>query len=186
MMSMLSWVISRPIFRWSLRSAEKDFMVYWRICRSFFGRKSCGSFREEGEGGFFMNSFVLSMAGLKISKDWSSIDLKTSDEMFEMAEKNNLSVVVPDDWTLQIDIDSEEDFQEYQKRANLISRAIPLTEKIEPSFSGLPNRHVTLTSPFRMDVWKRIALQAALGSHSTRELFNAFRVLNEDRGPIVF
>jgi hypothetical protein len=37
------------------------------------------------------------------------------------------------------------------------------------------------------DVWKRIALQVLLGSHTTRELLNAGRVLSGCRdNPIVF
>lgn len=119
-------------------------------------------------------------------KDWNSLELRSSEQMFEIAAKNNLDVIIADDWTLQIDIDSEEDFKEYNNRRDLVLRAIPLKEKITVSFSGLPHRHITLTSLFRMDIWKRIALQAVLGSHPSRELFNTFRVLIEDHVPIVF
>lgn len=99
-----------------------------------------------------------------------------------------LIAVHPMEWELQIDLDTEEDFERFVKRYIMLEKYISCYYEEKPSKSGLPHRHITVTMN---DVtceshWKRIALQAALGSDGNREMFNCIRTLNGDSAPSVF
>lgn len=95
------------------------------------------------------------------------------------AAEEGLKVVYPTDNELQIDIDSEEQYAVFQRRMEVLERNIPGEYGVEehPSKSGLPKRHVTITVPFVVDTWTRIALQASLGSDPVRELLSCCRTL---------
>jgi hypothetical protein len=98
-------------------------------------------------------------------------------------------VVMADDFTLQIDIDSEEDMEKWKKGSEILLRAINGSSSevtITESKSGLPHRHITIHLIKPMGVWQRIALQLCLGSHITRETLNSYRVLVGNECPIVF
>jgi hypothetical protein len=96
-------------------------------------------------------------------------------------------VVKADEFTLQIDIDSEEDFERWKQGSEIILNSLDYRDiHIRPSSSGLPHRHITISLYESADVWKRIALQMCLGSHITREALNSYRVLLNSECPIVF
>jgi hypothetical protein len=96
-------------------------------------------------------------------------------------------VVEADAFTLQIDIDSDEDFERWKKGGEVLLNALNYRDiHILPSSSGLPHRHITISLYESADIWKRIALQMCLGSHITREILNSRRVLLNEECPIVF
>jgi hypothetical protein len=96
-------------------------------------------------------------------------------------------VVEADAFTLQIDIDSDEDFERWKKGGEVLLNALNYRDiHILPSSSGLPHRHITISLYESADIWKRIALQMCLGSHITREALNSYRVLLHSECPIVF
>lgn len=96
-------------------------------------------------------------------------------------------VVEADAFTLQIDIDSDEDFERWKKGGEILLNDIGYKNiVILPSSGGLPHRHITISLNDPADIWKRIALQACLGSHITREILNSRRVLLSEECPIVF
>ena len=93
----------------------------------------------------------------------------------EVAELRCLDVVYPKDNQLQLDLDTEEQWIEFNRR-------LPFFEVnpeviVKPSASGLPHRHVTLTFPgHSFSPWERIAMQAALNSDPIREFLSARRL----------
>lgn len=96
-------------------------------------------------------------------------------------------VVEADDRTLQIDIDSCEDFERWKQGSAILLDVIDHNGiEISPSGSGLPHRHITITLNESTNIWKRIALQLCLGSHITRETLNCYRVFAKEECPIVF
>ena len=97
-------------------------------------------------------------------------------------------VVIPSAYELQLDIDSEEQYAVFLRSAEVVLRNWADSVEIEehPSSSGLPRRHITLTLPFEVGPWQRIALQAALGSDPVRELLSATRLLRGDDYPTLF
>lgn len=104
-------------------------------------------------------------------------------------QQGGLRVVLPEANQLQIDIDSEEHLLSFMSALGVILRNWD-TEGIDveahPSKSGLPRLHITLTLPFEVSPWQRIALQAALGSDPTRELLSATRLMRGDSHPTLF
>lgn len=93
-----------------------------------------------------------------------------------VAKERGLQVVFPRKNQLQIDVDSEEAFVEFERR--LACFAFPQLTRVDvvPSASGLPHRHITLSFATRkFSEWERIALQACLGSDPIREFMNAMR-----------
>lgn len=99
-------------------------------------------------------------------------------------------VVTPSDRELQIDIDSEEHYAVFLRSAEVVllnwGEACDIEIEEHPSSSGLPRRHITLTLPFDVTPWQRIALQAALGSDPIRELLSATRLMKGDVHPTLF
>ncbi len=97
----------------------------------------------------------------------------------EIAKKRGQVVVFPKPNQLQIDIDTEAQWKEFQRREEAFSCSVEPwgSMEITPSKSGLPSRHITITFPTSKTFteWERIALQAALGSDPIREYLNALR-----------
>lgn len=106
----------------------------------------------------------------------------------EYADKNGLDILVPDEDELQIDIDTEEQYQQFLKAVENLNYMIMCPFNIvhnEPSKSGLPRRHIVIKMAEPLDASLRIALQACLGSDLRREMNNIRRVINNDIYPIV-
>jgi hypothetical protein len=100
-------------------------------------------------------------------------------------------IVLPAENELQIDIDDDAQFEIFSRASESFAKnwwldsASPSVE-IHPSKSGLPSRHVTITLPFSITPWQRIALQASLGSDPMRELLSSIRLMKGDIAPTLF
>ncbi len=122
----------------------------------------------------------------EMTMSYGDIDRNYSEVKTEAVSQGQ-RVVPADDYTLQIDIDSEEDLERWKTGSKILLEAINGKEvTITESKSGLPHRHITISLNKAMDVWERIALQLCLGSHITRETLNSYRVLVGNECPIVF
>jgi hypothetical protein len=103
------------------------------------------------------------------------------------ADVEGYDIVFPADNELQIDIDSDEEFQVYERLINVVRDHIGvLDEHIAPSRSGLPKRHITVTLNATVSVIERIALQACLGSDRMREILGYVQYLIKDPHPTLF
>jgi hypothetical protein len=89
---------------------------------------------------------------------------------------------------LKIDIDSEEQFRNFENAIQCIRRnhAFEFSVVYKVSRSGLPHQHITITLPFKVTPWQRIAWQAAMGSDPVRELLSAIRLQRGDILPTLF
>jgi hypothetical protein len=93
-------------------------------------------------------------------------------ELFEHAKRLGLNIVVPDDYTLTVDLDDEAAITKFDKNFKIVSKARDLEViKTTVSKSG-EGRHVYLKSSTKLDCSERILLQAILGSDSSREAHN--------------
>lgn len=99
-----------------------------------------------------------------------------------------MDLVVPKNNQLQLDIDTEEAYKKFQDKLTMMYYVgfAPSEISENPSKSGLPNRHITVSFPEEMDVWKRIALQFFFQSDPIREGLACLRVLINNPHPIVF
>jgi hypothetical protein len=98
-----------------------------------------------------------------------------------------LSVVFPKDNELQLDIDNDHSFQLYLKQADILKKYIGVEGyKVEPSRSGLPKQHITITLSRTVSTIERLALQAMMGSDRVRELLGFVQYLNNDPHPVLF
>lgn len=100
-------------------------------------------------------------------------------------------IVLPKSNELQIDIDTDEQHDVFVRASESLVRNwwldAPLPDiEVHESKSGFPSQHVTVTMPFDLDPWQRIALQAALGSDQMRELLSAIRLMKGDTAPTLF
>ena len=108
---------------------------------------------------------------------------------YKAAEEENLTVVLPTEFQLQLDLDTEEEYNQFITVLRHIEKDTGFyfaPFEVSYSKSGPPKRHVTLTTTVPMSVWQRIALQFALGSDPVRERLNCERVLLNDPFPIAF
>ena len=97
------------------------------------------------------------------------------------------SVQYPRRDQLFIDIDSEEQYQQFLLMFNRFKVNFQsITFKEEPSNSGLPRRHVYVSLGNKISPIERIALQAIFGSDPVRELLSYFRYLSGDNMPTLF
>lgn len=128
------------------------------------------------------------------------LQLKSCDEGYDMnemreifiarVESEGFRVVVPADYELQIDIDSDAHYETFLRSLESVARNLLDAEawmiSVHPSKSGLPRRHITIELPFYVGGWERIALQAALGSDPMRELLSAILLIRGDSFPTLF
>lgn len=108
---------------------------------------------------------------------------------FRIAAQKDMRVVIPDEYTLQLDIDDDKSNAIFTNMLHEITKKTGLefpSFKSEQSKSGYPHRHVTVKSAVPMCLWQRIALQFALGSDPKRERLNLLRALMNDDVPIAF
>ena len=110
-----------------------------------------------------------------------------SQRAIDEALQFGLSVVFPKDNELQLDIDNEHSFQLYMKQADILKKYIGVEGyKVEPSRSGLPKLHITITLSRTVSTLERLALQAMMGSDRVRELLGFVQYLNNDPHPVLF
>lgn len=107
------------------------------------------------------------------------------------AAEEGLVLVLPLANQLQLDIDTEETYWHFLAAYEILKREVAVEythtalEMIETrSKSG--NRHITITLPFNLDSWQRIAWQGALGSDRFRELYSCIRTLRKHPHPTIF
>jgi len=105
----------------------------------------------------------------------------------EVAAERGLIVVFPNDNQLQLDLDTDEAWDEYVRRSNdmyRLSKNFICEMNVTVSASGLPHRHVTLTFKDRtFDDRERILMQAALGDDPLRVFLNTLRLEYGVYGP---
>lgn len=96
---------------------------------------------------------------------------------YHYAKAHGLEVVVPDVYTLQLDIDDDTSMQTFfVMHEMLASNGVRITtERITRSKSG--NRHVYLRLDRQLTDIERIAWQACLGSDRKRELLSLLSAL---------
>lgn len=102
---------------------------------------------------------------------------ETREQYVARVEAEGFVIVYPKDNELQIDIDNDVHYEAFLRSWAIFGRDIPEAWLEEhPSKSGLPRRHITVSLPFNIDAWQRIAFQGALGSDPVRELLSAMRL----------
>jgi hypothetical protein len=111
-----------------------------------------------------------------------------SQRAFNEAEKLGLEIVLPDDNTLQIDIDSVEALGVFYRQLTVVEQHFKgTTHVVKQSKSGKPGKfHITVTLPLQVDMYQRIALQACLGSDPLRELLSYVQAVHGDPHPTLF
>lgn len=106
---------------------------------------------------------------------------------WEVAARFDCTVVYRESNQLQIDIDSEEATQIYQRRKmEMKELGWVFSESISPSKGGHPRYHITLTFEKAIGQWKAVALQLMFGSDPMRENMNALRIAAGIENPIRF
>jgi hypothetical protein len=107
----------------------------------------------------------------------------------EDAEANNCDIEIADDYTLQLDLDSELAEDIYAKQYNRLKMVLEAQENridsVEHRVSKSGNKHIIIKLRNTLGVKDRILLQACLGSDLTREILSYLRVLWGNETPIL-
>lgn len=105
----------------------------------------------------------------------------------ERSKSEGLLVTFPSDCELQIDIDNAAHRAVFDRSYEIFKREMVdhvgsyrVQETVSKSGTGA---HIRITLPFKVDVWQRIAWQAALGSDPVREVLSCFRARRGDTEP---
>lgn len=119
-------------------------------------------------------------------------DIATAPYIAKMVDAEH-KILIPADNELQIDIDSDEQYQLFQSQFSIFRREMEVVHPMKPialtmwaSRSGLPKRHILITLPIGVTNSERIALQAALGSDPIRELLSMMRYFKGYEHPTLF
>lgn len=129
--------------------------------------------------------------GAKTLVEWTqdqAYDANDQRSAEEAAEEVGCTVEYADAETIQLDIDSQSDFDLLPERLDRLVQAMPemsvayRTYLVRPSKSG--NWHVTFKLAVPVTIEKRILIQALLGSDLTREALNLTRHLYGAENPI--
>lgn len=106
---------------------------------------------------------------------------------YERAERENLAIVLPKPNELLVDIDNEDAENVFNTLLPLVAEYIGLISvERNPSKSGHPRYHLTVTLGRDVTPLERIALQAILGSDRKRELLSFIEMTNGDQTPTLF
>lgn len=101
---------------------------------------------------------------------------------FEIAKERGLIVRLPESNELQIDIDSEDQYQEFVRRIYAIRENFEYREFI--SSSGLPKRHIYIRFQDRQFTdEERLAYQAMLNDDPLRIFLNGLRLIKRIENP---
>lgn len=94
------------------------------------------------------------------------------------ADKYNCQILNANDFTLQLDLDTEEAWEAFPGRLGMLEERglIPEDYRIDTWFSKSGNHHVAIYLADPLPVERRILLQALLGSDLKREALNLSRV----------
>lgn len=113
---------------------------------------------------------------------------ETREQWIERTKGEGFDVVTPKANELFIDIDTEEQYDTYQRMLEIMERngVVPRVIDERQSRSGWPCKHIRIQLPFDVAPWERIAWQAALGSDPARELLSAIRLKRGDVHPTLF
>lgn len=102
--------------------------------------------------------------------------------------------IIPDDWTLQVDLDSAKAVKLFRTRLNFFKarmraysrlRGWRLTAQVTRSTTR-GHYHAVIRSSERFTMAERLCAQALLGDDPNRGIYNFFRYLNGSRFPILF
>lgn len=114
---------------------------------------------------------------------WDDIPIESSLAMSEAALMD-YDVAIADDRTLQLDLDTQEAFDQFSRYTGRLNAHFGI-ESVRETTSRRGNRHIYVTLKTSLPVPERIALQACLGSDPTREFLSLKRWLNNDANPIL-
>lgn len=104
----------------------------------------------------------------------------------EKAKRFNCDIVIADDSTLQIDLDSDEALEVFDRQHLLLCDLGLLPSfNYEQSESKGGNTHITIPLGFSLSVEQRLLLQALLGSDLKREALSLKRVREGMPNPIL-
>lgn len=110
----------------------------------------------------------------------------SSEKALKEADAKDMVVVLPDDFTLQIDIDTAESYRLFLFRIKYLGKWFNLTHKQNPSKKGEEHRHIYVRLSEAISSMERIFLQLYLGSDSKREFLSLMRIKNDDPHPTLF
>lgn len=103
---------------------------------------------------------------------------------FDLARETDCEVLVADAYTLQLDLDSDEDYVTFVNQLEKLKHFMAVGDVEELKSRG-GNRHILVKLTKRLAVRDRILLQACLGSDPVRELLSYRRVLADDPNPVL-
>ena len=107
----------------------------------------------------------------------------------ERAKREGMRVVEPKRNEIQIDLDGAKAIHIYARQFMFLKRegvTKGWRERMTTSKSGGSHMHVTITLPYKIDDFKRVAYATVLGDDRKRAAFNLARVIKGTRFPIVF
>lgn len=102
----------------------------------------------------------------------------------DVAEERGLIVVYPKPNEIQIDIDSEEQFVEFERRLAFFDeffwgKDLTYDKKVTESASGYPKRHITMAFKDReFNHYERMVYQAALNDDPKRTFLGLARIFS--------
>lgn len=111
------------------------------------------------------------------------------EEYLDRMMKEGYTILYPGSNELFLDIDSDAQLTTFWEVYKNLQRNLLPGEVVTHSFKASETRghfHITITLPWPVDTWQRIAWQAALGSDPIRELLSAFRAHRGDEAPTLF
>ena len=126
------------------------------------------------------------MRALAVHTDGGEVAYDFTRNREEQAEAKGCIIVYPKSTELQLDIDTDVDYDRFLAASTNLGEFITDIQ-IRPSASGGPHKHITLTieSEF-LSPLEKIALQFMLGSDFIRESLSALRVVRGVADPTCF
>ena len=123
------------------------------------------------------------MRALAVHTDGGEVAYDFTQNREDQAEAKGCVIVYPKSNELQLDIDTDVDYERFLAASTNLGDFITDVQ-IRQSSSGGPHRHITLTiAPEFLSPLEKIALQFMLGSDFIRESLSALRVVRGVENP---
>lgn len=105
----------------------------------------------------------------------------------DFARREGLRIVLPKFNEVQVDIDTDAAYAQYEAAYSLLTSSYDVIGSSErPSRNGGEGRHITVRFGHALTQMERIALQAVMGSDFRREIFSLERLKGGEAIPTLF
>lgn len=109
-----------------------------------------------------------------------SYNAKRDDEQLRaIAESYDCDLLIPDDKTLYLDLDTIDSYRVFEKNINILGKCMEIEDVYWYNSKSGKGKHVIICLKWELNLIRRLAIQTMLGSDPTKEALSYMREYTE-------